>query len=100
MADNHQYFRISDHVASVGNADLRLCLIVLWYQLEVVTQRFKSLDRLLDGELRTELDMFAERGLFARERRLNGDFNFAFLRPSACRHRSKQSQQYNRGQSF
>ena len=92
MTDDHQDFGIGDHVARVGDADLRFGLIVLRHQHEIVAQRFECLDRLLDGELRAELDMFAERGLLARERRLHGDFDFTFLRPRGRRQRGKQRQ--------
>ncbi len=95
MSDDHQDFGIGDHVARVGDADFRFRLVVLGHQHEIVAQRFERLDRLLDGELGAEFDMFAERGLLARKRRLHGDLDFTFLCPGSCRQRGKQREQEN-----
>jgi hypothetical protein len=81
VADDQQYVGVGQDVARVGDADLGLRLVVVRHEHEIVAERLEALDRLLDGELRAELDRLADRRLLARERRLGRDFDAPLLCP-------------------
>ena len=81
MADYDQDIGIGDDVARVGDPNLRFRLIVVRDQDEIIAQSFEGVDRLLDRQLRAELDTIADRRLLAGKRRLHGDLDRALLRP-------------------
>ena len=79
----------------VGDANRRFRLVVMRHQYQIVAHRFESFDRLFHRELRAELDMLAKRRLLAGERPLDGDLDFALLRPLSTRHGGDQRDHKN-----
>ena len=58
MADDQKNVRIGDDVPGVGNAHFRFRLIVKRHKDQIESKRLEPLARLLDRELRAELDVF------------------------------------------
>jgi hypothetical protein len=92
VADHRVDVLVRDDVLRVRHAHVGLRLVVEGNELDLVARLLERALQLVDGELRAELDAFAQGGLPTGERALRGDLDRAFaLRVARHRHRDQRN---------
>ncbi len=98
MANDGQDVLVGDDVLRVGHAHVRLSLVVVGHERDLVTHLLKVALEVLNRELGAELDALTEGRLTATERALGGDLDRALAALGFQVRRSRQRYQAENGQ--